>query len=182
MNKDDLELFGKLKEASLSPDNSIVLVERSKTIGRSGADYVVGMMKRHGSLSSIKKCRLYYIDGCPDYALAYATSKEEDFDIRLGSQHGPANMECIKTIKGIISNYANIQSKHLKAWNSSVIEQVMYDGVRYSYCIQMRKDVMVINRFLHASNDRPSIVSGKSSASSLMSKYCRSKEIARAVP
>ncbi|MEN9917721.1 MAG: hypothetical protein RL662_157, partial [Bacteroidota bacterium] len=66
MNKDDMELFGKLKVTSLSPDVAIILVDRKKAQSRTGVKYVHGMIKKHSDLVSIKECRVYQIIGCSE--------------------------------------------------------------------------------------------------------------------
>jgi hypothetical protein len=171
MNKDDMELFGKLKVTSLSPDVAIILVDRKKAQSRTGVKYVHGMIKKHSDLVSIKECRVYQIIGCSEFYIAYASSKKEELS------GGFDNTKCMKTISNIISNYADLQFKNLKAWNSSTIERIIYEGTCYYYCVQMRKEMMCVYKFLHASILSSS---SSSSASSLMDRYNRSKEIAKA--
>lgn len=162
LNKDDMELFGIMKDSNRE-SYQIFMIDNKKWDFSTMKSYPYKYLKKHGSISSIKECRLFKIKGCSDFSIVYGSSI-------IGPEFCDKHTENI--IKKTISNFYNLECRNSRLWNPQNNVVITIESQLYACCSQLKKELIPVYKFLHSTRPKSIKIS---SAADLMTKFKISK-------
>ena len=155
MNEDDKELFRVIDNRS--KDTSAIILIDKKRWAADKVSFPLQEMKKAGLITPIFHCRSYYIRGCKDYMLTYATNSRE--------------LSHTTDVKGIIKSMIKKFVDHSEMSSGLYIcEKFKYDGTDYFISKGRKKKEIPIIKFLHATK----AISRKQSIAYITKQYQRS--------